>query len=145
MGSKRVVITGLGAITPIGKNVNEYQNSLFSGLSGCENIVSFDTSKFKTKFACEVKNYDPLDYFDRKESRKMDIYAQFGMIAAEEAVNDSELNLENVDLSTTIFGKKLDLPFYCAPTALQRLFHYEGERAVGKAAQKFGTMFVCLL
>ena len=99
MGSKRVVITGLGAITPIGKNVNEYQNSLFSGLSGCENIVSFDTSKFKTKFACEVKNYDPLDYFDRKESRKMDIYAQFGMIAAEEAVNDSELNLENIDLS----------------------------------------------
>lgn len=99
MGSKRVVITGLGAITPIGKNVNEYQDSLFSGLSGCENIVSFDTSKFKTKFACEVKNYDPLDYFDRKESRKMDIYAQFGMIAAEEAVNDSELNLENIDLS----------------------------------------------
>ena len=99
MGSKRVVITGLGAITPIGKNINEYQNSLFFGLSGCENIVSFDTSKFKTKFACEVKNYDPLDYFDRKESRKMDMYTQFGMIAAEEAVNDSELNLENIDLS----------------------------------------------
>ena len=68
MGSKRVVITGLGAITPIGKNIKEYQNSLFSGLSGCKDIVSFDTSKFKTKFACEVKDYDPQVYFDRKES-----------------------------------------------------------------------------
>ena len=99
MGSKRVVITGMGAITPIGKNLKDYQDSLFAGISGCQNIVSFDTTHFKTKFACEVKNYDPLDYFDRKESRKMDIYTQFGMIAAEEAVNDSELNLDRVDLS----------------------------------------------
>jgi len=81
MGSKRVVITGMGAITPIGKNLKDYQDSLFAGISGCQNIVSFDTTHFKTKFACEVKNYDPLDYFDRKESRKMDIYTQFGMIA----------------------------------------------------------------
>ena len=99
MGSKRVVVTGMGAITPIGKNLKDYQDSLFAGISGCQNIISFDTTHFKTKFACEVKNYDPLDYFDRKESRKMDIYTQFGMIAAEEAVNDSELNLDRVDLS----------------------------------------------
>ena len=74
MGKKRVVITGMGAITPIGKNLIEYTSALKNGLSGCEEIKSFDTTKFKTKFACEVKSYDPLDYFDRKESRKMDIF-----------------------------------------------------------------------
>ena len=99
MGSKRVVITGMGAITPIGKTLDEYKNSIFKGLSGCDLIKSFDASKFKTKFACEVKDYDPLDYFDRKESRKMDIYAQFGMIAADEAIKGSNINLDNIDLS----------------------------------------------
>ena len=99
MGSKRVVITGMGAITPIGKTLDQYKNSIFKGLSGCDIIKSFDTSKFKTKFACEVKDYDPLDYFDRKESRKMDIYSQFGMIASDEAIKDSNINLDNIDLS----------------------------------------------
>ena len=93
MGKKRVVITGMGAITPIGNNLIEYTSALKNGLSGCEEIKSFDTTKFKTKFACEVKSYDPLDYFDRKESRKMDIFSQFGMIAAEEAIIHSEINL----------------------------------------------------
>ena len=99
MGSKRVVVTGMGAITPIGKNLNDYKNSLYKGISGCENIKSFDSTNFKTKFACEVKGYDPLNYFDRKESRKMDIYAQFGMIAANEAISDANLNLDKIDLS----------------------------------------------
>ena len=99
MGSKRVVVTGMGAITPIGKNLNDYKNSLYKCISGCENIKSFDSTNFKTKFACEVKGYDPLDYFDRKESRKMDIYAQFGMIAANEAISDANLNLDKIDLS----------------------------------------------
>ena len=99
MGAKRVVVTGLGAITPIGNNLNDYKNSLFKGISGCDNIKSFDSTNFKTKFACEVKKYDPLDYFDRKESRKMDIYAQFGMIAAAEAISDSNIDLDNIDLN----------------------------------------------
>ena len=99
MGAKRVVVTGLGAITPIGNNLNDYKKSLFKGISGCDNIKSFDSTNFKTKFACEVKNYDPLDYFDRKESRKMDIYAQFGMIAAAEAISDSNIDLDNIDLN----------------------------------------------
>ncbi len=97
MGKKRVVITGMGAITPIGNNLIEYTSSLKNGLSGCEEIKSFDTTKFKTKFACEVKSYDPLDYFDRKESRKMDIFSQFGMIAAEEAIIHSEINLDKIN------------------------------------------------
>ena len=99
MGAKRVVVTGLGAITPIGNNLNDYKKSLFKGISGCDNIKSFDYTNFKTKFACEVKNYDPLDYFDRKESRKMDIYAQFGMIAAAEAISNSNIDLDNIDLN----------------------------------------------
>ncbi len=99
MGSRRVVVTGLGSITPIGNNITEYEKSLFDGVSGSDFIKSFDTTLFKTKFACEVKGYDPLDYFDKKESRKMDIYAQFGMIAADEAISNSELNIEKMDLS----------------------------------------------
>ena len=97
MGKKRVVITGMGAITPIGNNLIEYTSALKNGLSGCEEIKSFDTTKFKTKFACEVKSYDPLDYFERKESRKMDIFSQFGMIAAEEAIIHSEINLDKIN------------------------------------------------
>ncbi len=97
MGNKRVVITGMGAITPIGNTLKEYKNSLQNAISGSKLIQSFDTSNFKTKFACEVKSYNPLDYFDRKESRKMDIYAQFGMIAANEALLDSDLNFEKID------------------------------------------------
>ena len=97
MGKKRVVITGMGTITPIGNNLNEYTSALKNGISGCEEIKSFDTTKFKTKFACEVKSYDPLDYFDRKESRKMDIFSQFGMIAAEEAIIHSEINLDKIN------------------------------------------------
>ena len=97
MGKKRVVITGMGAITPIGNNLIEYTSALKNGVSGCEEIKSFDTTKFKTKFACEVKSYDPLDYFDRKESRKMDIFSQFGMIAAEEAIIHSEINLDKIN------------------------------------------------
>ena len=97
MGNKRVVITGMGAITPIGNNLTEYSNALRKGVSGCKKIESFDASKFKTQFACEVKSYDPLDYFDRKESRKMDIFSQFGMIATDEALLHSKLNLEKVD------------------------------------------------
>ena len=97
MGNKRVVITGMGAITPIGNNLTEYSKALRNGVNGCRNIESFDASKFKTQFACEVKSYDPLHYFDRKESRKMDIFSQFGMIVADEALAHSELNLEKID------------------------------------------------
>ncbi len=99
MGSKRVVITGMGAITPIGETLNLFKESLYKGVSGCNLIKSFDTSKFKTKFACEVKDYDPLEYFERKESRKMDIYAQFGMIAADEAIENSNINFDKIDMS----------------------------------------------
>ena len=85
MELKRVVITGLGAITPLGKNLDEYWNALINGVSGANIITRFDASRFKTLFACEVKNYDSNNYFDRKEAKKLDLYAQFALIAAEEA------------------------------------------------------------
>lgn len=88
---KRVVVTGLGAFTPLGKNLHDFWDALVKGVSGSDWITRFDTEKFKTKFACEVKNYNPQDYFDRKEARKLDLYAQFAMIAAHEAFLDAEL------------------------------------------------------
>ena len=97
MSKKRVVITGMGAITPIGNNLKEYNQSLFNGISGCKPITRFDASKFKTRFACELKNYDPLNYFDKKESRKMDAFAQYGLIVAEEALKDSGIDLNKID------------------------------------------------
>ena len=97
MSKKRVVITGMGAITPIGNNLKEYNQSLFNGISGCKPITRFDASKFKTRFACELKNYDPLNYFDKKESRKMDAFAQYGLIVAEEALQDSGIDLNKID------------------------------------------------
>lgn len=92
MELKRVVVTGIGAITPVGNNVSEFWDALVNGVSGCDRITLFDTEKFKTKIACEVKNYDGKDHFDRKELRKYDRYAQFGVVAAAEAVKDSGLS-----------------------------------------------------
>ena len=97
MEFKRVVITGLGAITPIGNNVEEYWKNLMNGVSGSDLITHFDASKFKTRFACEVKNFDPIQYFDRKEARKMDRFTQFAMVVAEQAIKDSNLDLEAID------------------------------------------------
>ena len=97
MELKRVVVTGLGTICPIGKSIDEYWNSLVNGVSGAAPITRFDTTNFKTKFACEVKDYNPVDYFDRKEVKKLDLFAQFALIAAEQAIQDSGINLESID------------------------------------------------
>jgi 3-oxoacyl-[acyl-carrier-protein] synthase II len=97
MQLKRAVITGLGALTPIGNNVQDYWTSLYNGVSGSNLITRFDTSKFKTKFACEIKNFDPGAFFDRKEVRKLDPYAVYAIIAAEEAMKDSGLDLEKIN------------------------------------------------
>jgi len=97
MELKRVVVTGLGALTPIGNNVQEYWEGLISGTSGAAPITRFDASKFKTRFACEVKNYNPLDHFDKKEIRKMDLYTQFAMIASKEAIADANFDNEKLD------------------------------------------------
>jgi 3-oxoacyl-[acyl-carrier-protein] synthase II len=97
MQLKRAVITGLGALTPIGNNVQDYWAGLLNGTSGCGLITRFDASKFKTRFACELKNFDPAAFFDRKEVRKMDPYTVYALIAADEAVKNSGLDLEKID------------------------------------------------
>lgn len=88
---RRVVVTGLGAFTSLGKNLQDFWDALVKGESGACLITRFDTEKFKTKFACEIKNYDPQDYFDRKEARRLDPYAQYALITAEEAFQDAGL------------------------------------------------------
>lgn len=97
MSLRRVVVTGIGALTPIGSNANEYWNGLKSGVSGAAPITRFDPAKFRTQFACEVKNFNAEDHFDRKEARKMDPFTQYALVVAEEAMKDSNLDLEKID------------------------------------------------
>jgi len=91
---KRVVVTGLGAITPLGNSVSSFWDGLLNGVSGADMITAFDTTKFKTKFACELKGFNPEDYFDRKEARKLDRFSQIAVAAAKEAVEQSGIHEE---------------------------------------------------
>jgi 3-oxoacyl-[acyl-carrier-protein] synthase II len=97
MNLKRVVVTGLGALTPIGNNKDDYWNALVAGKSGCAPVTYFDTEHFKTKFACELKNYNVSDFFDRKEARKTDKFAQYAMVASDEAIIDAKLDLDTIN------------------------------------------------
>jgi len=96
---KRVVITGIGALTPIGSNIEEYLNGLKNGVSGANLITRFDAEQFKTRFACEVKNFSAQDYIDRKEARRLDPFAQYALVSADEAMKHSGLDLEKIDLN----------------------------------------------
>ena len=106
MTSRRVVVTGMGALTPIGNDLDSYWNGLLSGTSGCAEITHFDASKFKTKFACELKGFDPADHFEKKEYRRYDRFSQYGIVAANEAINDSKLveSSPNYDRIGVIWG-----------------------------------------
>lgn len=106
MELKRVVVTGIGAISPLGANFQETWDNLVKGVSGANEIKRFDHTHFKTHFACEIKDYDPLNYFDRKETKRLDLYAQFALIAAKEAIENSKLDLEKVnkDRAGVIWG-----------------------------------------
>ena len=97
MELKRVVVTGLGAVTPLGIGVDETWNALINGVSGAGPITLFDASLFKTQFACEVKGFDPTKYLDKKEARKFDRYAQLAVASAKEAIEDSGIDLEKVN------------------------------------------------
>ena len=99
MEKKRVVVTGLGALTPLGNTVKDYWKNLIAGKSGADYITKFDPELFKTKFACEVKDFDPLEIMDRKEVRKLDPFSVYAMATAHEAMNDSKIDLEKIDLN----------------------------------------------
>lgn len=97
MELKRVVVTGLGAVTPLGNNVEDYWNGLINGVSGADMITQFDASKFRTRFACEVKNFDPTQFLDKKEARKIDRFTQFALVVSDQAMLDAGLNSENIN------------------------------------------------
>mmetsp|Transcript_17784 Transcript_17784/g.20559 ORF Transcript_17784/g.20559 Transcript_17784/m.20559 type:complete len:418 (+) Transcript_17784:303-1556(+) len=97
MQLKRVVVTGLGALTPIGNNIEEYWNALINGVSGAAPITHFDAAKFKTRFACELKNFTVTDFINRKDARKMDKFTQYAMVASDEAIADANLNLDEIN------------------------------------------------
>lgn len=97
MEQRRVVVTGLGALAPLGNTVSEFWNNLIAGKSGAAPITRFDTTKFKTKFACEVKNYDPLNYFEKQDVRKIDPFTQYALVSSDEAIKDSALDLDKID------------------------------------------------
>jgi len=94
---KRVVITGMGALTPIGNNIDDFWQSLVNGVSGAAPITKFDSENFKTKFACELKNFDPLNFIPKTEARKYDLFTQYALIAVEEAIKDSNINFDNLN------------------------------------------------
>lgn len=97
MQARRIVVTGIGALTPIGNNVETYWNNLINGVSGADMITQFDASNFKTRFACEIKGFDPTEFMDRKEARKLDRFAQIALVASDQAVLDAGITKENVD------------------------------------------------
>ena len=106
MQTKRVVITGMGALTPLGNSITEYWNNLRNGVSGCDAITGFDASKFKTRFACEIKNFDPFSFLEKKEARKLDRFTQTAVVASDQAVQDAGIdrNSVNVDRVGVVFG-----------------------------------------
>lgn len=136
MTSRRVVVTGLGALTPIGNNVQDYWTGLSNGVSGAAPITQFDTTKFKTKFACEVKNFQAESFMDRKEARKMDRFTQFAMVTCEEAINDSKLNLDAIDKSRVgvIWGSGIG--------GLTSFFAESVEYARGDGTPRFSPFFI---
>lgn len=139
MQLKRVVVTGIGALTPIGNSAQEYWDNLKKGVSGAAPITRFDASKFKTKFACEVKNYNVQDYLDRKEARRMDPYTQYAMITAAEAVNDSGLMDEelNKDRIGVIYGTGIG--------GLTSFFNEVMEFAKGDGTPRFNPFFIPMM
>jgi 3-oxoacyl-[acyl-carrier-protein] synthase II len=136
MNLKRVVVTGLGAITPLGNNVPDYWNALLNGVSGAAPITNFDASKFKTRFACEVKGYDSSLFFDRKEVRKYDPYAQFALVCADEAVKDSKLELDkiNLDRAGVIWASGIG--------GLDTFFREVSDFAKGDGTPRFNPFFI---
>ena len=138
MELKRVVVTGLGALTPVGNNVAETWENLVNGVSGAGPITHFDASKFKTQFACEVKGFKANDHLDRKEARKMDLYTQYAIVAAKEAIEDSAMDLEKLD--KTKIGVIYGVGIGGLNTLEEELFNYALTQE--KLGPKFSPFFI---
>lgn len=133
---KRVVVTGLGALTPIGNNVTEYWANLLKGTSGAANITHFDASKFKTQFACEIKDFNVTDYIDRKEARKQDPFTQYALVATAEAISDSNIELDaiNLDRAGVIWGSGIG--------GIKTFYKEVSEFAKGDGTPRFNPFFI---
>jgi 3-oxoacyl-[acyl-carrier-protein] synthase II len=136
MQFKRVVVTGMGALTPLGNNLQDYWTALSNGVSGADMVTLFDTTKFKTKFACEVKNFNPEDYMDRKEARKMDRFAQFAAVTTDEAIIDSGINLEKIDKT------KIGVIWGSGIGGLTSFFNESVDYARGDGTPRFSPFFI---
>ncbi len=136
MSTRRVVVTGLGALTPIGNTVTDFWNNLLNGVSGADRITRFDASLFKTQFACEVKNFNPTDFLDRKEARKMDAYTVYAMVATSEAMQDSGINLENINLD------KAGVIWASGIGGLDTFLKECGDYAMGSGTPRFNPFFI---
>ena len=134
--SRRVVVTGLGALTPVGNNVSDFWNNLLKGVSGAGPITRFDPTHFKTQFACEVKDFTPTDFLDRKEARKLDMYAIYAMVAVSEAMADSKLDIEkiNPDRAGVIWGSGIG--------GLDTFLKECGDFATGSGVPRFNPFFI---
>ncbi len=138
MLSRRVVVTGLGAITPIGNTLQDYWDGLSNGVSGCALTTQFDTSKFKTKFSCEVKNFDPTQFIDRKEARRMDRFTQFAIVSTDEAIKDAAFNdTLNKDRVGVIWGTGIG--------GLHTFLHEVREFAKGDGTPRFSPFFIPMM
>ena len=136
MNFKRVVITGLGTINPLGHNVAEFWENLKGGVSGAGPITRFDASKFRTQFACEVKNYEPTEYFDKKEVRKMDLYSQFALICSREAVKDAGLDFSQED------RKRIGVIWGAGIGGLDTFYEECKTFALGDGTPRFNPFFI---
>ena len=134
--SRRVVVTGLGALTPVGNDISSFWRNLLDGVSGAGPITRFDSTQFKTQFACEVKNFVPTDFLDRKEARKLDMYAIYAMVAVSEAIADSKLDLEQIDLDRAgvIWGSGIG--------GLDTFLKECGDFATGSGVPRFNPFFI---
>jgi len=134
--SRRVVVTGLGALTPVGNNISDFWRNLLNGVSGAGPITRFNSTQFKTQFACEVKSFVPTEFLDRKEARKLDMYAIYAMVAASEAMADSKLDLELIDLDRAgvIWGSGIG--------GLDTFLKECGDFATGSGVPRFNPFFI---
>jgi 3-oxoacyl-[acyl-carrier-protein] synthase II len=134
--SRRVVVTGLGALTPVGNNVSDFWKNLLDGVSGAGPITRFDPTHFKTQFACEVKDFEPTDFLDRKEARKLDMYAIYAMVAVSEAMADSKLDIHkiNPDRAGVIWGSGIG--------GLDTFLKECGDFATGSGVPRFNPFFI---
>src|SRR6185503_4366546 len=136
MELKRVVVTGMGAITPVGNTVDDYWEGLVNGVSGAAMITQFDASRFRTKFACEVKGFEPTQWLDKKEARKIDRFTQFALVVSDQAMADAGLNKENIN------ADRVGVVFASGIGGLITFQHEVTEFAKGDGTPRFNPFFI---